>query len=372
MSRSDKPTSTMVKIIGWSAMTLLCFLALFGSVLFHHSEPERGAVEMLLASSDEGFDQVTPGKALVFPDDYGVHNSFRQEWWYITANLSDKNGQQYGVQWTLFRSAMSPEQKEGWNDNHIYMAHFVVTSANETYSAERFARAGIGQAGVTLSPFEAWIDNWSWSSKGDLPFPAMLTAQHQDVGIDLNMTAKKAEILQGQQGYSQKHATENVASYYFSVPRIEMSGTLTIGGQAVDVSGLGWMDREWSTKALSDDQRGWDWFSLQLNDGRSLMLAQVRSEAGPYRFGALVEEDGKSRTLASQEITMMPMSFSKMEEGRYIPTEWQVSVASEDIALTTEPLNNDNWLPFMFPYWEGPIQFEGSHSGVGFMEATGY
>ncbi|MEZ8142542.1 ABC transporter [Enterovibrio norvegicus FF-33] len=372
MRDDDKPQPFMLTIIGWSSVVLLCVLALFGSVLLHDDVPNSLAVDMLVASDGDGFSTVKPGRRLSFPTDYGKHDDFRQEWWYVTANVSDKQGNQYGVQWTLFRTALSAQQGDRWDNTHVFMAHAVLTTKTETFAAERFARGGIGQTGVTSKPFNAWLDNWEWRSQTAAPFPAELTAQDDDFSFDLNMVQSQAEIMQGDQGYSRKHATKDVASYYFSVPAVVFEGTVTINGENIEVSGKGWVDREWSTQALSDDQRGWDWFSLQLDDGQSLMVVQVRSEQGPYRFGSLTAADGSTRTLDHDDINMVPTSFSKMPTGRHLPTEWQIQIADVDMTITTSPVNANNWLPFAFPYWEGPINVLGSSTGVGFMEATGY
>ncbi|CZF78718.1 Hydroxyneurosporene synthase (CrtC) [Grimontia celer] len=370
--RDMKPQPFMLTVIGWSFAVLLCLLALFGSVLLKDDPPNRSAVAALVAANADEFAKVVPGTDIQFPIDYGSHDDFRQEWWYVTGNLQDESGNQYGIQWTLFRSALSPAMGEGWENNQIFMAHAVVTSKEGVYSAERFSRGGIGQAGVADKPFNVWLDNWQWRGKGDKPFPAKLQAADKDFSFKLAMSQTLPEILQGDNGYSQKHAEKGVASYYFSVPAVAMEGVLELGGKSVKVSGKGWVDREWSTEALSEDQLGWDWFSIHLDDGRSLMVVQVRGEQAPYRFGSITSSTGLSTTLNNSDIDLVPIAFAKMPTGRHLPIKWQVKVPSHDILLTTKPVHEQNWLPFTFPYWEGPILINGSASGIGFMEATGY
>ncbi|MDD1780628.1 carotenoid 1,2-hydratase [Enterovibrio sp. ZSDZ35] len=372
MSRRDPRQGPMLRIIGWSTAIFLCVIAFFGSVLFKSSPPERGAVEMLLANNEKGFANVEPGYAITFPKDYGVHEEFRQEWWYVTANLSDKDGNKYGIQWTVFRSAVSPEKGEQWDNQQIYMAHAVLTTSEQMYSSERFSRGGIGQAGVSSQPFSVWLDDWEWTSASKEVFPSILVAGENTFSFYLNMKRTQSEVLQGVDGYSKKHAKDNVASYYFSVPAVDIAGTIMIEGESVDVTGKGWIDREWSTKALSDDQKGWDWFALQFEDGDSLVMVQVRSENGPYRFGSLTNAEGETVILQPEEIEMMPQTFTKVSSGRYVPTEWQLKLPKHGIDITTSPLNEQNWLSFAFPYWEGPIEITGSKQGVGFMEVTGY
>src|SRR3990167_2597213 len=113
------------------------------------------------------FTPVVPGREFSFPADHGPHDGFRIEWWYVTANLKDDQGREFGVQWTLFRSALKavPEQS-GWGNQTIWLGHAAVTSATAHHAAERYARGGVGQAGVSLAPFNAWIDDWRFSSQG--------------------------------------------------------------------------------------------------------------------------------------------------------------------------------------------------------------
>ncbi|PKF49613.1 hypothetical protein AT251_17625 [Enterovibrio nigricans] len=252
------------------------------------------------------------------------------------------------------------------------MAHAVLTTSDKVYSSERFARGGIGQAGVSTSPFSVWLDDWQWTSESNEPFPAKLVAGEHNFDFNLNMTLTQKEVLQGVDGYSQKHATLNVASYYFSVPAVNVVGTLNIDGVDVEVTGKGWIDREWSTKALNDDQKGWDWFALQFDDGDSLVMVQVRSENGPHRFGSLTSAKGETSMLKPEDIETMPLSFTKVGSGRYVPTHWKLALPNHGVMIETVPLNSQNWLAFAFPYWEGPVEVTGSKKGVGFMEATGY
>ncbi|WP_281546132.1 lipocalin-like domain-containing protein [Grimontia sp. SpTr1] len=370
--REAKPQPFMLTVIGWSFAALLCLLALFGSVLLKDDPPDRTAVAALVAANAEDFTKVVPGREIQFPKDYGSHDDFRQEWWYVTGNLQDEAGNHYGIQWTLFRSAISSQRGEGWDNNQIFMAHAVLTTKAGVFAAERFSRGGIGQAGVSDKPFNVWLDNWQWRGNGEQPFPAKLQAEDKDFTFKLTMSKNLPEILQGDNGYSQKHAVKDVASYYFSVPAVALDGVIELNGKSVKVSGKGWVDREWSTQALSEDQLGWDWFSLQLDDGRSLMLVQVRGEQSPYRFGSITDAAGNTKTLKNGEIELQPIAFAKMPTGRHLPIKWKIQVPEQDIMLTTKPIHEQNWLPFTFPYWEGPIMINGSVKGVGFMEATGY
>ena len=148
-----------------NAKTLLSTLTAAATALALAIVPAQAQGFAGLGADVGGFAPVVPGKSLVFPADHGPHPDYRIEWWYFTANLSDETGASYGVQWTLFRQAMRPGgADEGWATQQIWMGHAAVTSATTHRFAERFARGGVGQAGVEAAPFKAWIDNWSMRS----------------------------------------------------------------------------------------------------------------------------------------------------------------------------------------------------------------
>jgi predicted secreted hydrolase len=120
-----------------------------------------------LGHQASAFTPVVPGRMFSFPADHGPHDGFRIEWWYVTANLKDEQGHEFGAQWTLFRSALkATPEVAGWENQTIWLGHAAVTSATEHHAAERYARGGVGQAGVSLMPFNAWIDDWRVQQSG--------------------------------------------------------------------------------------------------------------------------------------------------------------------------------------------------------------
>jgi predicted secreted hydrolase len=329
-----------------------------------------------LGRDAEGFAAVTPGRLLAFPADHGAHPEFRIEWWYLTANLNDAAGNAYGAQWTLFRQAMAAgQQGDGWANSQIWMGHAAVTSATAHHYAESFARGGIGQAGVTAAPFRAWID--AWEMRGGDNFnaataaPLDVTASGPAFSYALKLETQQGVVLQGDAGYSKK-SERGQASYYYSQPYFAARGQLDIDGKAVDVSGRAWMDREFSSQPLASDQTGWDWFSLHLADGEKLMLFRLRQKDGANYFsGNWIFRDGRSEQIASSEIAMTPTAFNEIA-GKKIPTSWEVGIAARGLTIKATPLNAQAWMGTSFPYWEGPIAFTGSQSGVGYLEMTGY
>jgi predicted secreted hydrolase len=329
-----------------------------------------------LGESAEGFAAVVPGRTFAFPADHGPHPEFRIEWWYVTANLRDAGGAAYGAQWTLFRQATRPgAQQPGWANQQIWMGHAAVTAADTHRYTEAFARGGVGQAGVEAKPFHAWIDSWDMRGLdgiGDsMLAPLDLTASGADFSYALRLEADRPLVLQGDAGYSRK-SERGQASYYYSQPYFKVAGRITIGDRPVEVTGLAWMDREWSSQPLASDQTGWDWFSLHLSSGEKLMLYRLRQQDGRNDLmGNWIAADGRSVEIASTDNSITPTAATDVA-GRKVPTGWRVAIPARGLAIETKALNAKSWMGTSFPYWEGPISFTGSHAGLGYLEMTGY
>jgi predicted secreted hydrolase len=329
-----------------------------------------------LGSQANGYAKVAPGKVFSFPADHGPHPDFRIEWWYVTANLKDAAGSAYGAQWTLFRQALAPgAQQEGWANQQIWMAHAAVTRADTHRTAETFARGGVGQAGVTAEPFQAWIDSWAMRGMNGFDAktisPLDLTASGKDFSYAFHLEADRPLVLQGDGGYSKKSEREQ-ASYYYSQPFLKVSGRLSIDDKPIDITGQAWMDREWSSQPLASDQTGWDWFALHFAGGEKLMLYRMREKSGrDYASGTWILPDASTHELTPADVKMTPKTPIEIE-GHALPVQWQLAIPSLSIAVETMPLNPKAWMGTSFAYWEGPISFAGSHAGVGYLELTGY
>ncbi|CDT10793.1 putative secreted hydrolase [Vibrio coralliirubri] len=328
-------------------------------------------------------DQFTPvvkGVDITFPDDHQAHPSFRHEWWYLTANLIDEEGNVLGVQWTQFRFAAAPQESGNstkettWQSQQIYMAHSAVTTKDKHHADEKWSRDQAELAGVSASPFRVYLDDWQWTSTTEDLFPATLVANSDQFGYSLKLTNNAPYQKQGEQGYSTKSNDSKVASYYYSQPFIDVSGEVTIDGVTHQVSGKGWIDREWSSQFLLDSQQGWDWFALRLSDETSLVVFQLRNSTtgkASYSHARLMNQDGSGIAIKQQDISLTAIKQAEID-GRDYPTEWQVSIPSQQIELTVSALNPNATMPLSVPYWEGPIVIKGSHSGSGYMELTGY
>lgn len=327
-----------------------------------------------LGTQAEGFAVPERDKALVFPQDHGAHPEYRIEWWYITATLQDEDGTEYGIQWTLFRSALAPELSDGWRTSQIWLGHAGLTTPQRHYVAERRARGGLDVAGVTLDPFIAFIDDWQFASTtlaGDPYARARLTARFDQARYDLHLTAQGPLVPQGQNGYSQK-SPEGQASYYYSQPFYEVEGTLTLDGQDVEVTGKAWLDREWSSQPLSEDQLGWDWFSLKFDGGARMMGFGLRDRDGSvYTSATWITPGGTPTPFPDGALRLTPLSVENVA-GRDVPVSWRVELPARGLDVETTPLNPQSWMATSIPYWEGPISFSGSHQGRGYLEMTGY
>jgi len=313
------------------------------------------------------FAQPRPGRVLEFPSDHGPHPEFRIEWWYLTANLTDPDGTAYGLQWTLFRSALEPRDGAGWETPQLWMGHAAVTTPDAHYHAERLARGGIGQAGVRADPFAAWIDDWAM--EGPCFDTLRLTASGVDFAYDVDLRATGPLVLHGQEGYSVKSAAGQ-ASHYYSQPFFTLLGTLTLPGGEVPVRGHAWLDREWSSQPLAGDQSGWDWFSLSFDSGDKLMGFVLRG-AQDFTAATWITAEGQATpypdgAFSAQALHLHPTA------GRQVPTVWRVRLPDRGVEVTVEALNPDAWMPVSVPYWEGPVSVSGSHTGVGYLEMTGY
>lgn len=322
-----------------------------------------------LGGDADGFAMPDPEYRLTFPADHGPHPAFRIEWWYLTANLRDDDGRDYGVQWTLFRSALTPQQAPGWQSPQMWMGHAALTTPARHFVTERLARGGIGQAGVRLAPFVAWIDEWRMSGADDLS-TLTLHAQGTDFAYDLQLSATGPLVLHGDRGYSVKSAAGQ-ASHYYSQPAYAVTGGLQLPDGPVAVTGQGWLDREWSSQPLAADQTGWDWFSLSFDDGARMMGFALRGADGVFVSGTWINQDATSEPLTSGGLRLDPLEYASVA-GREIPVRWRVRVPDKGLDVEVAGLNPQAWMDTSFAYWEGPVRISGSHTGAGYLEMTGY
>ncbi len=342
--------------------------------------PRAGSIDVAAAlrgGDTAGYARATAARPFSFPADDGPHPEFRTEWWYFTGNLEGEHGERFGFQLTFFRNALAPAMEprtSTWATRQVYMAHFALADVpgRRFHDRERFARGAAGLAGADGAPLRVWLDDWEVG--GTAPF--RLHAADGDAAIDLALEPGRPPVLQGDRGLSQKGPEPGNASYYYSRTRMPASGTVTSGGRTYVVRGAAWMDREWSTSALGPDLVGWDWFALQLADGRDLMVYRLRRGDGtgdPFSHGTLVGQDGRSRGLAPAEFTLEPQgAWTSPRSGARYPAAWRVRVPGEGLDLAVTPVLADQELEASVVYWEGAVDVAGSTAGRGYLEMTGY
>ena len=198
-----------------------------------------------------------------------------------------------------------------------------------------------------------------------------LTARGAEFSYALTLDAQGPLVFHGDAGYSVKSA-EGQASYYYSQPFYEVSGTLALPDGDMPVTGEAWLDREWSSQPLSETQDGWDWISLTFDTGERLMGFRLRDRAGPDFFaGTWIEPDGTTAQLPDGALDMTPLAETRVA-GRDVPTRWRIEIVERALDVEIDAVNGSAWMDTSFPYWEGPVLISGSHVGRGYLEMTGY
>ncbi len=365
-------------------LALSCLLTLGGCEKPRNDNTGLNLRDSLGIESAEGFRKALEVREFHFPRDHGAHQGYRNEWWYVTGNLRDGEGNDFGYQLSFFRVQLSPEQDQQnstqrpsrWATNHLWMAHVALTNGRggKHHSEERFSRESLGLAGVQVEPFNVWLDDWqlvaldntSWQLK-------VATAVFE---LQLQLTPSKPPVLMGERGLSQKSATPGNASYYYAITRLHTEGTIRLKQRDYRVSGNSWFDREWGSSALDTSQQGWDWFSLQLNSGEELMYYRLRNQQGqadPYSAGIWVDKAGHSRLITAKEIELSPTAWWQSEEGHRYPIRWQLAYGGRHWHI--EPMIENQLMNTQLRYWEGAIKILDSEKkpvGSGYLELTGY
>ena len=371
------------------SVTGLLIILLAGCTGEPVDSPSTGsATAMRFLSGDDsaGYARVLASRPFEFPQDHGSHPEFRSEWWYFTGNLAGADERRFGFELTFFRFALAPQQPErpsAWGTNQVWMAHLSLTDAqaNRFIAAERFSREALGLAGSEAEPFSLWLEDWSVVSQGPDFFPLRLTAATEEGELRLTLTTQRGPVSHGEDGLDRKGPETGNASHYYSFTRLRATGELRVGQRQARVSGLAWMDREWGTSALSRGLEGWDWFALQLSDGRDLMYYRLRSAEGgssPYSGGSLIEADGRRRALGPEDVSLAILEYwqSPASGARY-PVSWELTVPDEELSLEIRPLIRGQELNLSVRYWEGAVRVTGTAqsrglTGRGYLELTGY
>jgi predicted secreted hydrolase len=328
----------------------------------------------------------TAGYRFAFPDDHASHPDYKIEWWYYTGNLQTTTGRRFGYQVTFFRVGVdpSPVNPSRWAVRDLFMTHLAVSdpSGNRYRFEERLNRGGPGLAGAATDRYRVWNDDWTASL--DANARHVIRATGARGGVDLVLEEGKPPAINGVDGISQKGAQTGNASHYYSLTRMPTRGVVVIDGERFDVAGESWMDHEFGTSFLEAEQQGWDWLSIQLKDGRELMLYQLRRADGsrdPRSSGTLVDASGRTRHLTADEFSLSAAGATfRAPSGATYPIRWTVRVPGEVLTLeVSTPLENQELSTeaARVSYWEGLINVAGTSrsqpvAGRGYLEMTGY
>lgn len=352
------------------------------------------------------FAQALNPQTLRFPRDEGPHPDFRQEWWYLTGNLDSADGERFGFELTIFRFALAPASPDlptvssspgadgsRWHTRQIYLGHFAVSDVakHRFRFAVRLSRGALGLAGAQADPLRVWVGNWQI---GQTRAPAAVAVgesaasaftwqlQAAENGYALSLAARPlmAPVPNGERGLSRKSGERGNATYYYSVPRIAVAGTLIRGGKTLRVRGLAWLDREWGSGSLGPQENGWDWFGLQLADGSCVMFYSLRDRSGaqdPYSAGTWVDPEGHARPLQRGDVHIQVLGYWTDAGGARYPSRWRLVAPTLGLDLTVRPVLADQELVTSPRYWEGAVDVTGTSAsrpvkGRGYVELVGY
>jgi predicted secreted hydrolase len=361
----------------------------------HNNNNNLDLNQMLGNQTDMGFAKADQPRSFSFPEDHAAHPDYRIEWWYLTGNLKSESttletgGNEFGYQITFFRTALQsnpPHRQSRWASNQLWMAHLAVSDINQKkhYQQQRLSRGTLGLAGIQQQPFKIWLDDWQITANDNGNFPWKITAKDQQFSINLTVNSLKPVVLQGKQGLSQKSLEPGNASYYYSFTRLHTTGTLTVEDKEYQLNGLSWLDREWSSSALGKHQSGWDWFSLQLNNGEELMYYRMRNKknnrSNPTNTqgsqGKWINKDGTTINLTSKDVTLTPLEYWQAENGKRYPVSWKMAIPRLSQHLIIKAAINDQLMRTSVEYWEGSVTVHSvnskQHIGQGYLEMTGY
>lgn len=365
----------------WSPWLLLVLTACGADVPPETSNTVPDLSAVLGGDNTDGYLRAEAPHSFAFPQDHGPHQGFRNEWWYLTGNLETEQGRRFGYQVTFFYAAIpaSAEAPAGqanvsaWHSERVWMAHVALTDveAGVHYPRERFSRENPGLAGATLAPLRVWLEDWQLRRDGDSS-PWQLDIEDAGLGLHLSLQELKPPVLQGENGLSQKSPEPGNASYYYSLPRIDTLGTIRVGAETFTVNGLSWLDREWSTSALASDQSGWDWFSLQFDDGTELMYYQLRTDTGavhPNSQGNWTDTLAQQTLIQPEHIILEELETWTSPSGVVYTTAWSLQYAGQQWRI--EAVLDDQWMNLSIPYWEGAVDVlnsAGARAGRGYLE----
>jgi len=338
-------------------------------------------LSLSLSASGQAWRDVSPGDTVELPTDLYVRKDYRIQWWYFTGHLFDEAGREFGYELTFFTAGVQQRMYGSkFGVNTIYLSHFAVSDVqgNRFYHFSNADSGSFGFAGADTMRLHIWVGKDSLEGTME---KMNISAQADNVSLDLSLVAGKPVSLNGDRGYSRKSdESPLIASLYFSCTDLRTRGTLKLGDTVAQVNGKSWFDREISSRGLGKNEIGWDWFAIQLDDEREIMLYTIRNRDGSinrYSSGTFISRDGRYRHLESGDFSIAVLSHYVSEKsGARYPSKWEITIPSENLILLVTPLVQDQ--EFMAAdamgtsYWEGTCRVEGIAQGRAYVEMTGY
>lgn len=323
---------------------------------------------------------VTP-RQLVFPEDFGAHENFRIEWWYVTGWLETPEHKQLGFQVTFFRPTTEYDQDNSsqFAPKRLIIGHAALSdpTIGRLLHAEKSAREGFGLAYAKAGNTEVKLDEWYFIREADGQYRTYV--QGNDFALALNLTPTQPLMLQDQAGFSRKGAKPEQASYYYSEPHLSVTGKIIHDGSAINIKGTAWLDHEWSSEYLDPNAEGWDWTGINLDDGSALMAFQIRGKQGEkiWAYAGLRDVAGNMTIFSPDEVSFHPIRTwrSPHTDANY-PVAMRIMTGETEWVLT--PLMDDQELDSSQStgavYWEGAVTVtrNGQPAGRGYLELTGY
>lgn len=328
------------------------------------------------------FKAVVPEYMLTFPHDYGMHEDFRIEWWYITGWLETaENKDPLGFQVTFFRYAtgQNKENPSRFAAKYLIIAHLALSdpAVGKLMHAEKTAREGFDLAYAKQGNTNVKVDDWTLVREEDGRY--VVDMQASDIGLQLSLTPTQMMLLQDKNGYSRKGPKPEQASYYYSEPHLNVSGTVVRHNQSILVNGRAWLDHEWSSEYLDPNADGWDWVGANLDDGSSLMAFQIRGKDGGKRwaYAALRDASGKIKIFEPEQVDFTPIrTWQSPHTDAVYPVVMRIR--TDEVTWLLEPMFDDQELDSQQStgavYWEGAVTLskDGQPAGRGYLELTGY
>jgi predicted secreted hydrolase len=335
--------------------------------------------------AQEGFARVITPWPWKFPRDHGRHDDFQTEWWYVTGNLQDAQGRRFGYQLTFFRRATRPEKvlrASAWSFRDVYVSHFAISDVSQKsfHYDQRLARGALGIAGAAADSLQAHLQSWSMIQEAG----ALRLIASSDFGaINFSLQNLLPPALHGKSGLAKKGEQPGQASYYYSLPHLPTSGTLSIGKENFSVTGVSWMDHEFGSDHLTPGVVGWDWFALHLPDSVEVMIYLLRRGDGsfaPYSAGSLMRAGRVVRQLAFSDFACIPAKWwTSPRTGARYPIEWKIELGDDHLRVRAAFENQelDTRRTTGVIYWEGYVTIAGERAGqplkgLGYLEMTGY